>query len=198
MVYTLIIAPSDAACEVPVLSKMVQVIRCSTTKEVLEQITLHDFDAAILSGSSLNLSQPTRIQYTRKSILALLRLTDIPVLGICFGMQLIASMYGGVVERLNLSRETEETIKVNEGCVLLRGECKTIKVTLSHQDFVKQLPTDFVEYSKCGECIQIMECLKYLRFGCQFHPERKPKNESICVLKNFFNFVILINTFYMR
>lgn len=165
------------------------VICCSTLEETIENIEKYSFDAAILSGSSLNLSQPNRIHYIRKSIATVLRL-NIPILGICFGMQLIATLYGGTVKRFNKAIKGEHKIYVEEGSVLLNGECKNIYVTLSHQDYVSEIPSDFKKFSQNGDSIQIFESLKFLRFGIQFHPEKRVSKENICVLCNFFRFVL--------
>jgi len=172
------------------LADLVEVVCCHTTADVTKQINMNEFDAAILSGSSLNLSEPTRVDYTRKSITTLLRLNNIPILGICFGMQLISSMYGGTVKRLESMIKTEQNIHILSGNVLLGGQECNMKVTLSHQDYVHAVPNDFTCFCYHNGCAQLIESLKYLRFGVQFHPERKPHIEEKCVLQNFFKFVL--------
>lgn len=148
-----------------------------------------NFDAIILSGSSLNLSQPNKMHYFSKSLSILLRYPDTPVLGICFGMQLIVACYGGNISRLEINKEEECAIQVKENSVLFGGTPVCCNVTLSHQDFVISVPPDFSVYSKKDETIQVVESLKYLRFGVQFHPEKRVKNEQHCVLTNFFSFL---------
>ena len=135
-------------------------------------INSHKFDAAILSGSSLNVSQPTKLDHVKKSICTLIRLQDIPILGICFGMQLMCHAYGGCVKRLIEPIKCEQVIEVSKDSALLNGKETKLKVVLSHQDFVEYLPSDFKSFSSSNGCIQIMECISLLRFGVQFHPER--------------------------
>ena len=152
-------------------------------------ILTENFDAIVLSGSSLNLSQPNKIEYFNKSVNILLRFPNIPVLGICFGMQLIVASYGGHVSRLEKNVNKEVSIKVEKNSILFGGASASVKVTLSHQDYVNIVPPDFEVYSKHGDSVQVVESLKYLRFGVQFHPEKNIKGEEICVISNFFRFL---------
>ena len=85
------------------LGRQGEVVRCTTAEDVLRATYINEdaFDAAVLSGSSLNLSQPQCVGIISKSTSALLRMAHIPILGICFGMQLMCSVYGGNVRRLD-------------------------------------------------------------------------------------------------
>ena len=166
---------------------------CDDIKKINEILT-ESFDAIVLSGSSLNLSQPNKIEYFNKSVNILLRFPNIPVLGICFGMQLIVSSYGGHVSRLENNNNKEVAIRVDKNSILFGGVSVSVKVTLSHQDYVNIVPPDFEVYSKHGDSVQVVESLKYLRFGVQFHPEKNIKGEEICVLSNFFKFLNEKNT----
>lgn len=167
------------------------VIRCSTVEKVVEHLDKEDepFDAAVLSGSTLNLSEPNRVQQIRKSLSALLRLTDTPILGICFGMQLISMAYGGVIKRMDAGFNEEASLHVREGSVLFHGLETVTNVTLSHQDFVENAPPDFETFGQIHGCIQVIESLRFLRFGVQFHPEKKATGATVCTLLNFCRFV---------
>ena len=165
------------------------IIVCNSVDTVIDLLNVEKIDAVILSGSSLNLSQPNKMEYMRKSICTLLRLYETPILGICFGMQLIATMYGGTISRLLQPVQTEATIHVDPGSLLLNGESKNIQITLSHQDYIQTVPKDFKVYSCRQDCIQIVESLKFLRFGVQFHPEKQVEGEDACILYNFFNYI---------
>tara|TARA_B100001741_G_scaffold146705_1_gene121050 strand:- start:379 stop:1155 length:777 start_codon:yes stop_codon:yes gene_type:complete len=162
---------------------------CQTVDDVINFTNSENFDAVILSGSSLNLSQPQKFDNIHKSVSALLRMSNIPVLGICFGMQMISTAYGGQIKRLSHVLNEQRTIHVQKGSVLLNGESCNINVTLSHQDFVEKIPSDFKSYSKLGDTHQIIESVKFQRFGVQFHPERRVMNEQICILDNFLKYV---------
>ena len=167
------------------------VVCCSTIIDVVGYIQSHDeeIDAAILSGSTLNLSQPNRVEYIRKSLCALLRLNNIPVLGICFGMQLISMAYGGVLDRLKNPYQCEVKLQIQAGSILFHGKGTSHHATLSHQDYVIDAPKDFNILSRHNQTIQVIEAIHLLRFGVQFHPEKDANGAEICVLTNFFRFV---------
>tara|TARA_A100001015_G_C14920564_1_gene684156 strand:+ start:45 stop:800 length:756 start_codon:yes stop_codon:yes gene_type:complete len=162
--------------------------------EKINDITNQMFDAIILSGSSLNLSQPNKIEYINKSVNILLRYSDTPILGICFGMQLILASYGSNIKRLETPQNKECMINVDKNSILFGGLPVKSNVTLSHQDYASCAPDDFNVYSRYNGCIQVAESLKFKRFGVQFHPEKKVENEPVCVLSNFFIFLKEIKT----
>ncbi len=74
------------------LDKDVCVIR--ETQEFCK-LDLEKLEGIILSGGPLLLSKPTDLFQYSKNIVALVEGHDIPVLGICFGFQVMASVYGG-------------------------------------------------------------------------------------------------------
>ena len=165
------------------------VVRCSTSDEVMDEVEMGDVSAVVLSGSSLNLSQPNTLGIIRKNTSTLLRVGDIPVLGICFGMQLLCNLYGGTVKRMKKAVKEEVDICVKSGSVLLNRRSTCIRVTLSHQDCVHTLPRDFTSFSEHEGRIMLTENEKLMRFGVQFHPEKQAVGEQENVLSNFIHFV---------
>ena len=102
---------------------------------------------------------------------------------------MISTAYGGCIKRLLHIINEEKTIHVEKGSVLLNGESRNLNVTLSHQDFVENIPSDFKSYSKLSDAHQVIESIKFQRFGVQFHPERKAQHETTCILDNFLKYV---------
>ena len=96
--------------------------------EKINDITNQMFDAIILSGSSLNLSQPNKIEYINKSVNILLRYSDTPILGICFGMQLILASYGSNIKRLETPQNKECMINVDKNSILFFTEIKNSNI----------------------------------------------------------------------
>ena len=98
----------------------------------------------------------------------------IPVLGICYGLQLMAVMNGGSVEASPLREygfahrhHIEETQSV-----LLAGIADRSTVWMSHGDAVKKLPTGFVRTASTGNCeYAVVEDPVRQWYGVQFHPE---------------------------
>lgn len=168
------------------------VVHCTTCEETIREVQQDDVDGVFLSGSSMNLSQPNTIQILKKNTSTLLRLGRIPVLGICFGMQLICTLYGGKVARLVDPVEEVLSLSVKPGSVLFKRMRVNTKVTLSHQDYVCSLPLDFKSFSEYKGRHMVVENETLFRFGVQFHPERTVPGETECVLRNFLDFTALV------
>ena len=114
---------------------------------------------------------------------------NIPILGICYGLQIIAKNFGGRIKSNTKKREYGRTlIKKRRNSVLTENFYKNKKseVWMSHQDCVTKLPTDFytVASSKSSK-YAILEHKNKSIFGIQFHPEVSHTNRGIILLKNF-------------
>ena len=137
--------------------------------------------AIILSGGPANLSGNQSL-LCQEEIFNL----GVPVLGICYGMQLIAKMSGGKVKD-SLKREYGKAILKTDGNnILFKGMSKKLTVWMSHGDKVDRLPTNFEIIGHTGNSsIAAMANTKKKLYGVQFHPEvaHTPKGEEI--IKNF-------------
>lgn len=158
------------------LSKWGKVVSCTTKKEIVKVIG-EQWDAVVLSGSSLNLSQPLCISAVSKDLMVLLQLSNVPILGVCFGMQLMALAYGGHVKRMDkFVSETRETKCDKIKNSILSGR---FNACFSHGDAVTEVPPLFEAVAMNGDYIDAMESVRLLRFGVQFHPERSPSSPTI-------------------
>ncbi|MFH1895462.1 MAG: glutamine-hydrolyzing GMP synthase [archaeon] len=134
----------------------------------------------ILSGgpSSVNQSNAPKMD---KKILEL----NIPVLGICYGLQLIAVFLGGKVKPGQTREYGKNIILVKGNDPLLKG-LKKEQVWLSHFDIVEKIPEGFKISSSTKTCpVSSMFSSSKNFFGLQFHPEvhHTPKGKKI--LSNF-------------
>ena len=80
-----------------------EVLVCETAEQVSAALALerrHDWDAVVISGSSLNVSESLETSRIAKDLMVLMHMRDVALLGVCFGMQLLAVANGGRVERL--------------------------------------------------------------------------------------------------
>lgn len=112
--------------------------------------------------------------------------TQLPILGICLGQQLIAKVFGGIVEVASVGEYAEEEIVVDEEDDILLGLGPKFKAWVSHKDEVKELPEGFRTLAHSKSCrIEAMASDKYPLYGVQFHPEveHTPRGEE--VFKNF-------------
>jgi len=137
-------------------------------------------EGIILSGGPASVNSENSLKMDLK-ILDL----GIPVLGICYGMQLIAKALNGEVGKGKSKEYGKNIISVKGNDPLLKG-LKKEQVWLSHFDTVKKLPEGFSVSSSTKICeICSMYSLKKKMFGLQFHPEvhHTPKGKKI--LENF-------------
>lgn len=110
-----------------------------------------------------------------------------PVLGICYGMQLMAKFSGGVVSSGRASEYGVTLIKKNEkNSVLLKEIPDEIHALMSHGDNVSKLPEGFIATSLTeGGVISSIENINKKFFGLQFHPEVVHTENGEKILRNF-------------
>ena len=116
----------------------------------------------------------------------------IPIFGICYGLQLIAKMYGGRIKSSKKKREFEELLSLKKFSPLTRNFFKSnTAVWMSHEDAVVKLPNGFknVAYTQDSK-LTIIENRKKNIYGVQFHPEVTHTDNGKQIFKNFlFQFV---------
>lgn len=109
---------------------------------------------------------------------------DIPVLGICYGMQLTAHILGGKVakgDKGEYGKAHLDIVKENE---LLKGVCQNSIVWMSHFDEVAELPVGFELNARSGVIASISNPEKMI-YGVQFHPEVSHSEEGGKMIENF-------------
>ncbi len=111
----------------------------------------------------------------------------IPVLGICYGVQILAQFLGGKVEKGEKREYGKGTLTVADSeCALFQGLPKELQVWNSHGDKLTRLPKDFVVVGTTENSnYAAIEHSKKRYFGIQFHPEvvHSPRGKEI--LANF-------------
>lgn len=109
----------------------------------------------------------------------------IPILGICYGQQLIVNQLGGKVIAHESKQFGKETIKINKS-PLFKNLVKEEAVWFSHGDRVEKLPNGFeiIASTRNVKCAGIQD-LKNKIFAIQFHPEVTHTQKGIKVLENF-------------
>ncbi|MGQ9780691.1 MAG: glutamine-hydrolyzing GMP synthase [Nitrososphaeria archaeon] len=111
---------------------------------------------------------------------------NLPILGICYGHQLIASQLGGVVERGEIREYGRTMLEVVVSGDLMVGVKRRTVVWMSHGDQVTTLPPGFVELAKTenSRYAAFSDSMRKI-YGVQFHPEVVHTEEGKKVLKNF-------------
>ena len=97
----------------------------------------------------------------------------IPVLGICYGCQLMAYTLGGTVCSAAEKSEYGKTeVALNTDTVLFKGLEKDEISWMSHTDYISQVPEGFKVTATTPSCpVAAMECTERKLYGTQFHPE---------------------------
>ena len=98
----------------------------------------------------------------------------VPILGICYGMQLLAHFESGAVEPARAREYGRARVTVTEPVGLLAGfeDGEELDVWMSHGDRVRSLPHGYTAYAVSGEdTVAAIGNPETRRFGLQFHPE---------------------------
>ncbi|KUP04665.1 GMP synthase [Bacillus coahuilensis p1.1.43] len=110
----------------------------------------------------------------------------IPVLGICYGMQLMTVQLGGKVERASHREYGKVGIQQTENSLLFHELPKEQVVWMSHGDLVTEAPEGFTIDAISPSCpITSMSHKEKGFYGVQFHPEVRHSEHGNALLKNF-------------
>ncbi|MCG2718746.1 MAG: glutamine-hydrolyzing GMP synthase, partial [Nanoarchaeota archaeon] len=127
---------------------------------------LKDVKGIILSGGPNSVYEKNAPKISKKILES-----GIPILGVCYGHQLISHMLGGKLERGD-SMEYGFAMMKTEKNPLFKGLLKQEVVWMSHGDHVKELPEGFQSIGYTDRCQNAAVCNKEKNiFGLQFHPE---------------------------
>ncbi len=109
---------------------------------------------------------------------------NLPILGICYGMQYLVDFFGGVVAAANEQEFGKATLEIIENSVIFKGVKTKSLVWMSHMDKVITLPKGFITIAKSPNSPHCaIESAKV--FGLQFHPEVIQSEEGGKILENF-------------
>lgn len=110
----------------------------------------------------------------------------IPVLGICYGSQLMAHMLGGSVATAPVSEYGKTEVAVDSKSKLFNGVSDTTICWMSHTDYIERAPEDFKVVAHTPVCpVAAMECKEKNLYAVQFHPEVMHTQEGTKMLSNF-------------
>lgn len=110
----------------------------------------------------------------------------VPVLGICYGMQLIAYQNGGTVVHATTREYGRQKIKYSDNSALFNGVDKDNVCWMSHTDQVAKLPEGFTVTATTDTCkIAAYENAARKIYAVQFHPEVVHTKQGNAILSNF-------------
>ncbi|MDC0426374.1 glutamine-hydrolyzing GMP synthase [Pelagibacteraceae bacterium] len=155
-----------------------------TPKDLKKKNIFLNVKGIILSGGPSTVTKKT-FPKVSKEIFSL----NIPILGICYGLQLIAKEFKGKVKANIKKREFGRAIlKKKKNSLLIKNFFIKNKSTvwMSHQDSVYKLPKGFSKIaSTANSAMTIIENKKKKIYGIQFHPEVTHTKKGDIIFKNF-------------
>ena len=150
----------------------------------IEKILKQNVKGIILSGGPLNVYQKDKFSFNNE-ILQL----KIPILGICFGHQILSKELGGKVKKSNHREFGLVRINKISNSLLTKNffdNKNTNNVWMSHADQVSKIPKNFkIIASSKNSKLTIIENSYANFYGVQFHPEVTHTNKGKILLKNF-------------
>ena len=110
----------------------------------------------------------------------------IPILGICYGVQLMCYTLGGKVVSAPVSEYGVTDITISDSCALFKGLDANQPALMSHTDKIAELPAGFISTAHTSDCenAAITNVSKHL-YGVQFHPEVENTVNGTLMIRNF-------------
>lgn len=110
----------------------------------------------------------------------------VPVLGLCYGMQLMAQMLGGTVRQAQAREFGKTAMSVNTESLLFKGLNAEETVWMSHADYVSAIPAGFEIAARTENCpVAAMENKERRLYAMQYHPEVLHTEHGKEMLHNF-------------
>jgi GMP synthase (glutamine-hydrolysing) len=158
-----------------------------TTTRLHEAVLQKDPDIVILTGSNFMLSKlDTRMVFRPE--MDLVRETDLPFLGICFGHQLIGATYGAQVVDLGHNVRAFKEVKLLGADPILDGLPSSIRVSESHRQAIVSVPVGFRNLAQSATSqVEAIGHKSRPIYGVQFHPERADEKHphGRIIIQNF-------------
>lgn len=147
----------------------------------LEKINLINPKAIIFSGGPSSVYS-SNAPIPNKNIYKL----EIPILGICYGIQLIAKQFKGKVEKSDKKEFGRAILKLKSSSKLFKGFNSSTEVWMSHGDSLTKIPKGFNPIATTSNSkFAVIENKDKKIYGVQFHPEVHHTREGKKILQNF-------------
>ncbi|HXG92345.1 MAG TPA: glutamine-hydrolyzing GMP synthase [Blastocatellia bacterium] len=154
----------------------------------IEEIRRRNPRAIILSGGPSSVYEQGAPHPDRRIIEM-----NVPTLGICYGVQLMAHFLGGEVKPSSRREYGQAELEVKPESRLLAGLPSHLKVWMSHGDYVSRPPEGFRITAETDAAIGAVEDHARALYGVQFHPEVAHTPQGKEILRNF-----LVNVCHLR
>lgn len=145
---------------------------------------IENFDAVVLSGGHNLHNKNSRDQFKKE--INLIKNSTKPILGICYGSELIARAFGAKLEWMDTKERALIKIDIVKPDVLF-ADLPNFRVFENHRMIIKKLPDNLIALAKSPDGIEIFKHTTRPIYGMQFHPEKFVK--ATCGDKLFQNFL---------
>ena len=140
-----------------------------------------DAKGIIISGAPILVTEENMESYIESS--HWIKTTNIPILGICFGHQLIGIQFGSIAKKMKEDREMQE-VEVFESSPIFSRLPRVIEMQEDHCEFIS-VPNNFKLLASSDSCFhEAMEHSQKPIYGIQFHPEVSGNYGSM-IIENF-------------
>lgn len=152
------------------------------------EIIVNNFDQTIINNKFVDgiiLSGGPETATNIKEFFAHLVKSKVPILGICYGMQLIGQIYKGDLINNDIGNFGNKDLYLMNKSRILAGLPKKFRGLLSHNDVLKKIPPLFIPICGDNENILGFESAKKNIYCLQFHPEASDEKYGDIIFDNF-------------
>ncbi len=147
--------------------------------------TFHNVKGIIFSGGPGSVYEKNSPKITSTHLEFIIN-NKIPILGICYGMQLLSYMLAGEVEQSSIHEYGLSKIKIIKNSVIFKNVPQESIVWMSHGDVIKKLPKEFeIVAITENNLIAAAQNVKKNVYILQFHPEVKHTEYGVKIIENF-------------
>ncbi len=153
------------------------IVPCHLRFEELVRMSPH---ALILSGGPASVYDPASPTCDERVFKL-----NVPILGICYGLQLMAAKLGGKVERAARREYGLAQLEILPPSELLAGLKSPLRVWNSHGDHVAEVPPGFRIAGRTENAISVIENPQTKMYAVEFHPEVRHTEQGSEILRRF-------------
>ncbi len=155
-----------------------EILSPTTTFQTIQK---EGYNAIVLSGGPQDAYRPDALRLDQEILLS-----DIPILGVCYGHQLMAIQNGGQVKRNEFGEYGVKTLKISHQSPLFKDiEKDVFNVWMSHSDQVIKVPEGAVSIGSTDTDQNAAIQYSDTRFSVQFHPEVHHTEYGKTIINNF-------------
>ncbi len=157
--------------------------------ENLTKINIDKFQGLILSGSPLMLAD-SKVQWKIKRCYKFLKSYEKPLLGICFGLQIIGFMNDVKLKNLGFCVKGMQKILIQKKDKIFNGLSSNLRMDFNHEEYLVKVPKDSELLASSNFVdVVVIKHKKFNQYGVQFHPETSGKDGEKFI-KNFLKVVV--------